>query len=955
MTGEARKVRSKWDAKGPPDIVEISEDESLPMNMNDRKGGDLLPKDLTNGNENRIGKSVNIRSDGSMLHGSTGHGQEWADGVNKDIKERPSKASSERSQPLRIGDEDHNKNDWHNRGMEKATGNQGMSRYADDRRRGDGSVSALSRGYSSRLSSGPDVWKQRSRSPSPRGRWNRSRRNRSRSRSSSRSRSRSRSIGRGRGRSRSRSPYFTDRGSEWRVDRGRAFGGPPLPCRDFVAGRCRRGSNCRFSHEDGARRQFDEHYPVDSRERYGNLNREFIDSREQDDYLRSRPSRDAHYDEGTWDRSEPRGEYRSTVQCHDFVKGRCSRGANCRYIHDDSASHGGWRDETRDSAIGRGGPDSSYGTRTEHLRSNKNPCKFFAEGRCRRGQNCPYLHEESSQSKVGLGAPDEPFDYSGGRATRGNYLNWGEQSNAVQASSHILSIDDRENPVSQVTNRSDSPYENINRDSKNAGSSQYQIIPQEDFGSLGQNKPETAASQPLQFLSSIQTGAESINNEKVSGMAVQSVPGTMGGNLSMQIGMPAPNLVGGQNLGQQAQSQDAIPQSSAAPFLPITTQSQNTTSSVPLNSQMQQNYFSLHLNRQDQFVVPHATSNNSAPSMQSQPVTPYMGHSQHGYTMGAHTLPDISAHSGQIFNVVGQVPQNVPTIVHAGQSQATSDTPKLSRDSGNQSLQNIHNFHPVAPNEQTQSQTFQGLSVVASSSSVDMVGAPLSHNAVSTDEALRRVTASLAQYFVPSLTADTAGLQSSQPNPSSSLMNNSSAAPQAVQPNHWSWPSHVSMVQPAHCVPSEQTAPQTFQVPMTAGSSNGNPLLLAHSVAPTGPAAIIAVNETAPAENKKEEPKDIDDEAHEDDESKKSKDSKALKMFKLALADFVKEALKPTWKEGQLSRELHKTIVKKVVDKVTSTVENTPQTKERIDIYMSYSKEKLNKLVQAYVGKYVKT
>ena len=69
-------------------------------------------------------------------------------------------------------------------------------------------------------------------------------------------------------------------------------------------------------------------------------------------------------------------------------------------------------------------------------------------------------------------------------------------------------------------------------------------------------------------------------------------------------------------------------------------------------------------------------------------------------------------------------------------------------------------------------------------------------------------------------------------------------------------------------------------------------------------------------------------------------------MFKVALADFVKEALKPTWKDGQMSREVHKTIVKKVVDKVTSTVENTPPTKEKIDIYMTYSKEKLNKLVQ---------
>ena len=126
-------------------------------------------------------------------------------------------------------------------------------------------------------------------------------------------------------------------------------------------------------------------------------------------------------------------------------------------------------------------------------------------------------------------------------------------------------------------------------------------------------------------------------------------------------------------------------------------------------------------------------------------------------------------------------------------------------------------------------------------------------------------------------------------------------------------------------------------------------MLLPHSVVqPTGhAAAAVANNETTvPSENKKGEPRDTDGEAPEDGDNKKNKESKALKMFKLALADFVKETLKPTWKEGQLTREVHKTIVKKVVDKVTSTVENTPQTKEKIDVYMSYSKEKLGKLVQ---------
>ncbi|CAN6458512.1 unnamed protein product [Victoria cruziana] len=81
-----------------------------------------------------------------------------------------------------------------------------------------------------------------------------------------------------------------------------------------------------------------------------------------------------------------------------------------------------------------------------------------------------------------------------------------------------------------------------------------------------------------------------------------------------------------------------------------------------------------------------------------------------------------------------------------------------------------------------------------------------------------------------------------------------------------------------------------------------------------------------------------------------------MRMFKFALVEVVKEMLKPTWKEGRMSKEAHKTIVKKVVDKVTSTLQGPqiPNTQERIDQYLAFSKPKLTKLVQAYVEKYLK-
>nr|XP_043606345.1 uncharacterized protein LOC122578441 isoform X2 [Erigeron canadensis] len=90
--------------------------------------------------------------------------------------------------------------------------------------------------------------------------------------------------------------------------------------------------------------------------------------------------------------------------------------------------------------------------------------------------------------------------------------------------------------------------------------------------------------------------------------------------------------------------------------------------------------------------------------------------------------------------------------------------------------------------------------------------------------------------------------------------------------------------------------------------------------------------------------------------TKKSKDSRSMKLFKVSVAEFVKEVLKPSWRQGNMSKEAFKTIVKKTVDKVSGAMKKhqVPKTQAKINHYIDSSQRKLTKLVMGYVDKYVK-
>ncbi|KAM1689208.1 hypothetical protein PS1_037015 [Malus domestica] len=86
-------------------------------------------------------------------------------------------------------------------------------------------------------------------------------------------------------------------------------------------------------------------------------------------------------------------------------------------------------------------------------------------------------------------------------------------------------------------------------------------------------------------------------------------------------------------------------------------------------------------------------------------------------------------------------------------------------------------------------------------------------------------------------------------------------------------------------------------------------------------------------------------------------ESKAVRNFRAALVDLVKELLKPKWREGSLSKDAHNMIVKRAVEKIISAFQphQIPPTIETVIQYLSVCRPKISKLVEGYVVKYGKS
>lgn len=875
-------------------------------------------------------------------------------------------------------------------------------------------------------------------------------------------------------RSRSRSPHgFKHEAESWNI-RGRSGrGGSTEQCRDFAAGWCRRGSQCRFLHQDDRncdrRGRFDG-VPFQNRgqrqerggfSRYAS-NEVFTDSQEQSGYSRDKGLYDYESDNvGDREKHEPQRNRRSSEHCNNFLKGKCYRGSACKYVHH-GANAGSYvgspsKDATRQRDRNRREDLSfEHDRRHELHRSMDILCKYFAEGRCRNGEKCKFSHqgaafggleEKSHDGRWGNGSFMRNRSREGskwidsnndagvgcpGKQSRTN-PNWGDKDVDNDVSSSPLCSDTNVIRADDPQNRS---CEGPKWDDKAAKNNLF-ASPQQYDGARG--VPEFGAAD--QFSNNTAISSAGVNRD--------SYPQNMGRNDTIHGSHDS------HASNPEAEGQQQHDSYTWNPEPDGEQQHVSTTLPQPLASEnacIQQ----LPVQKVDAVVFPsedHNKFTNSAGAQNGAKlfgndlpvIVPMLGRSSVGSGQNQHVLPLPPASNAQSSNsseqnkLIAFPPPNLqnsnpyrqnqqiilpPPDLHnfnpSGQCQqithAFLDGQNVNLNGQSELMASLHRSGQMEPNGQSQGIIEQPPSTDKSqmplgqgypSEKPDLLDGHTSQitsevsipqNAATTGAQLTDLSASLAQIFgneqqLPQLYATLnhlsgTGLEPTHPPQSNPVRPSTPMEAPFIQPKQEPWPQNQSdpLTYSVEFVkPEVNNQPSSFPMDTDEQKSTSSEQLqapqqmLASSAItnwhnegdPPGHGSLekpnrenqdkqhrlnldtetLQVKEVATVQCEKDQQTaqlkemDIDDQVNE--EGKRSKDAKEMRMFKFALVEFVKELLKPTWKEGRMSKEAHKTVVKKVVDKVTGALHgpHIPQTQEKIDHYLSFSKPKLTKLL----------
>ncbi|KAK7318458.1 hypothetical protein RJT34_03160 [Clitoria ternatea] len=705
---------------------------------------------------------------------------------------------------------------------------------------------------------------------------------------------------RSRSRSRSRSPprsFRRDSGVNDRY-RMRAGGLTQQPCRDFASGRCRRGSQCHFLHHD---------------------NQNYDDSWESRHRQDGNPRYSAPHESGDYSRTSRR----SNETCIHYAKGRCRMGASCKYVHHDNSdrfSKVSVNESTREREIDRRRTDNSFEQGGRHGPSHNGdiPCKFFAFGNCRNGTNCRFSHDRQA-----CGSPNRRLMDDRSRSNQG-----GDQASDRPKLSDDVSLDGRVRDDRWGLDGSMADVDKVWD-----GSKQNDSVVSFDIAKIVEDNKTG-------IISTLEPG-------------FTAWPMSDGWDPSLDK-----NRLHGESpfLSDKKESNCWTAKNDSADI--------HTSQSVgvdiwPGNEKMSPDW---------NYGVRSSSHGKEQHGQIKQQVAPGQGLNQ-----------DVNALHSSSRQAVGQsqvalsiVPPRVSTV-------EGMQNPEVSTEKRYIVEPNIMDANlPQVGSSNTPSQNMVCKEQLAQ---LNSLSASLAHFLATGQQLPQLYATSISQDAkeAPSQSknevfGEPVSVTYTKPDPAPGFSKQYGPMCDSMEPKNAS-----ANGVPCTVSPSKRYPKAAVEIPLLLSKlgqhlddsgktafSKEQLVKSEHSIQ-LKKGEDIEVNEEnnrVVAEEKKsslrenkitEENCPLENMDQEDgpDEAKKIKDVKGIRAFKFSLVEFVKELLKPTWKDGRITKEDYKAIVKKVTDKVTGTMQRVqiPQTQEKIDRYLSISKPKLNKLIQAYVEK----
>ncbi|KAL5992978.1 hypothetical protein ACLOJK_013898 [Asimina triloba] len=748
-----------------------------------------------------------------------------------------------------------------------------------------------------------DTWKKRSRSPSPRSRWSRSHRKRSRSPS-----------------------HGYKRESDGWNDRSRSrTSGSAEPCRNFAAGRCKLGRDCRFLHQDA--------HDYDDRRRYSRISVEswggrqergkspeyashevFSDSHGQDKHSDGYGSRfDVHRE-----RHESQRSIRSSELCKNFLRGRCHRGSSCKFLHDSVSAdgHDEWSSKSgkRERVDTREPDNSGRDWRCEPRWNTDIPCKYFAEGQCRNGENCKFSHQvvdspegrkNDDKSSHDLGMEHRPWDAAkwDERSTSQNLQNsptWWRDNSARVGS-----------PGSRMLNGPKWSDKEPHKDTSNS--------PQwRSNNSVGWDVPESTTSTNKFHHSDCELKSQNFEdaNCRVLPEVSSDIPTQhLSTGMSMTQVIASDNSYVQQNPGQNRSNQQIAAPPSVQCFDP---------KAESLNPNIKNHWIVLPIQNGQTFnpigqqVIPQSlTKRSDAADSKLSSVTSGMLINQG--TATNEQVPQVTNVSASLAHIFGNGLQLPQLYASLNLLSATGAVPSLPYSQTNSSSPLASIVAPNKPNEASwPKMQYDPIHDSVESAKPVLSDQPPGFFLNSNEQ--KKVAAGNSPASLRSLPLPATGECQKFGGSLEETLHHENQEIQGTTNERVNEEAEQGQI--GDCEKEQQQTGQSEEQQQQTGQSE--------------------------KDRHTNHAKDMEADGELNEEGKRSKDDKALRLLKFAVVESVKELLKPSWKEGHLTREAHKTIVKKVVDKVIGSISSPhiPQTQEKVDLYLESNKSKLTKLVQ---------